>query len=94
MAKDPRRQPQAAKDKSTERIDDIVALIVAIGRALLAKEQVMCTPWWCGLAWRRGVPVWRNEVDIPRPGCIEAQQDFDLVLHHLDPVQVRRGTAR
>jgi phage terminase large subunit-like protein len=28
-----------AKDKSTERIDGIVALIMAIGRAMLAQEE-------------------------------------------------------
>ena len=32
------RQPQAGKDKSTERIDGIVALIRAIGRAMLPQE--------------------------------------------------------
>ena len=35
----PRRQPQAAKDKSTERIDGIVALIMAIGRAMVVQEE-------------------------------------------------------
>jgi phage terminase large subunit-like protein len=40
----PRRQPQAAKDQSTERIDGIVALIMAMGRAMVAKEQVPATP--------------------------------------------------
>jgi phage terminase large subunit-like protein len=30
---------QAAKDKSTERIDGIVATIMAIGRAMLAQEE-------------------------------------------------------
>jgi hypothetical protein len=35
----PRRQPQAAKDKSTERIDGIVATIMAIGRAMVALEE-------------------------------------------------------
>jgi hypothetical protein len=44
-----RRGPAAgnlkpAKDKSTERIDGIVALIMAIGRALVAKEQYVTTP--------------------------------------------------
>jgi phage terminase large subunit-like protein len=33
------RQPESAKDKSTERIDGIVALIMAIGRALVAQEE-------------------------------------------------------
>jgi hypothetical protein len=36
----PRRQPQARKDKSTERIDGIVALIMAIGRALVTQEEL------------------------------------------------------
>ena len=34
-----RRQLKPAKDKATERIDGIVALIIAIGRALVAKEE-------------------------------------------------------
>jgi hypothetical protein len=33
-----RREPGAAKDKSTERIDGIVSLI-GIGRAMVAPEQ-------------------------------------------------------
>jgi phage terminase large subunit-like protein len=39
MSPSPRRQPQAAKDKNTERIDGIVATIMAIGRALVAQEE-------------------------------------------------------
>ena len=35
----PRRQFKPAKDKSTERIDGIVATIMAIGRALVAQEE-------------------------------------------------------
>jgi hypothetical protein len=35
----PRRQLKPAKDKSTERIDGIVALIMAIGRAMVAQEE-------------------------------------------------------
>jgi hypothetical protein len=35
----PRRQLKPAKDKSTERIDGIVATIMAIGRALVAQEE-------------------------------------------------------
>jgi len=33
-----------AKDKSNERIDGIVALIMAIGRAMIAREQFVATP--------------------------------------------------
>jgi hypothetical protein len=33
------RQPQAAKDKSTERIDGIVTMIMAIGRAMVDQEE-------------------------------------------------------
>jgi hypothetical protein len=33
------RNPGAAKDKSIKRIDGIVVLIMAIGRALVAQEQ-------------------------------------------------------
>jgi phage terminase large subunit-like protein len=39
VAQGPRRQPQAAKDKSTEWIDGIVATIMAIGRAMVAQEE-------------------------------------------------------
>jgi phage terminase large subunit-like protein len=35
----PRRQLKPAKDKSTERIDGIVALIMAIGRAMVAQDE-------------------------------------------------------
>jgi hypothetical protein len=34
-----RRRPGPAKDSSTERIDGIVATIVAIGRAMVAQEE-------------------------------------------------------
>jgi phage terminase large subunit-like protein len=34
-----RRQPEARQDKSTERIDGIVAAIMAIGRALVAQDE-------------------------------------------------------
>ena len=39
-----------AQEQTAERIDGIVALIMAIGRAMVAKEQVMATPmavWVC-----------------------------------------------
>jgi phage terminase large subunit-like protein len=36
---DPAGNLKPAKDKSTERIDGIVALIMAIGRALVAQEE-------------------------------------------------------
>jgi phage terminase large subunit-like protein len=39
VAQDPAGNLKPAKDKSTERIDGIVALIMAIGRALVAQEQ-------------------------------------------------------
>jgi phage terminase large subunit-like protein len=39
VAQDPAGNLKPAKDKSTERIDGIVALIMAIGRALVAKEE-------------------------------------------------------
>ena len=35
----PRRQPESAKDKSTERIDGIIPTIMAIGRALVTQEE-------------------------------------------------------
>ena len=38
VAQDPAGNLKPAKDKSTERIDGIVALIMAIGRALVAQE--------------------------------------------------------
>jgi phage terminase large subunit-like protein len=39
MAQDPAGNLRPAKAKSTERIDGIVALIMAIGRAMLPGEQ-------------------------------------------------------
>jgi phage terminase large subunit-like protein len=39
VAQDPASNLKPAKDKSTERIDGIVALIMAIGRALVAQEE-------------------------------------------------------
>jgi phage terminase large subunit-like protein len=39
VAQDPAGNLEPAKDKSTERIDGIVAAIMAIGRALVAQEE-------------------------------------------------------
>jgi phage terminase large subunit-like protein len=39
VAQDPAGNLKPAKDKSTERIDGIVAAIMAIGRALVAQEE-------------------------------------------------------
>jgi phage terminase large subunit-like protein len=39
VAQDPAGNLKPAKDKSTERIDGIVATIMAIGRALVAQEE-------------------------------------------------------
>ena len=39
VAQDPAGNLKPAKDKSTERIDGIVALIMAIGRAMVDREQ-------------------------------------------------------
>jgi Phage Terminase len=39
VAQDPAGNLKPAKDKSTERIDGIVALIMAIGRAIVAQEE-------------------------------------------------------
>jgi phage terminase large subunit-like protein len=39
VAQDPAGNLKPAEDKSTERIDGIVALIMAIGRALVAHEE-------------------------------------------------------
>jgi Phage Terminase len=39
VAQDPAGNLKPAKDKSTERIDGIVALIMAIGRAMVAQEE-------------------------------------------------------
>jgi phage terminase large subunit-like protein len=39
VAQDPAGNIKPAKDKSTERIDGIVALIMAIGRAMVAHEE-------------------------------------------------------
>jgi phage terminase large subunit-like protein len=39
VAQDPAGNLKPAKDESTERIDGIVALIMAIGRAMVVQEQ-------------------------------------------------------
>jgi phage terminase large subunit-like protein len=39
VAQDPAGNLKPPKDKSTERIDGIVATIMAIGRALVAQEE-------------------------------------------------------
>jgi phage terminase large subunit-like protein len=39
VAQDPAGNLKPAKDKSTERIDGIVAIIMAIGRAIVAQEE-------------------------------------------------------
>jgi phage terminase large subunit-like protein len=39
VAHDPAGHLKPTKDKSTERIDGIVALIMAIGRALVVQEE-------------------------------------------------------
>ena len=39
VAQDPAGNLKPSKDKSTERIDGIVALIMAIGRAMVAQEE-------------------------------------------------------
>jgi phage terminase large subunit-like protein len=44
VAQDPAGNLKPAKDKSTERIDGIVATIMAIGRAMVAQEQFVDTP--------------------------------------------------
>jgi phage terminase large subunit-like protein len=44
VAQDPAGNLKPAKDKSTERIDGVVAIIMAIGRAMVANEEVACPP--------------------------------------------------
>jgi phage terminase large subunit-like protein len=44
VAQDPAGNLKPAKDKSTERIDGIVAILMAIGRAMVANEEVACPP--------------------------------------------------
>ena len=41
VAQDPAGNLKPAKDKSTERIDGIVALIMALGRAMLPQETLL-----------------------------------------------------
>jgi phage terminase large subunit-like protein len=56
-----------AKDKSTERIDGIVALIMAIGRAMVAQKELrpstLCVFCWSGAAAPRG-PKKKADKDI------------------------------
>jgi phage terminase large subunit-like protein len=40
VAQDPASNLKLAKNKSTERIDGVIALIMAIGRALVAQEEL------------------------------------------------------
>ena len=44
LPQDPRRQLKPAKDTSTERVDGILALVVAIGRTLVDQEECVTTP--------------------------------------------------
>jgi phage terminase large subunit-like protein len=47
VAQDPAGNLKPAKDKNTERIDGMVALIMAIGRTVLAQEEyVSCQTIW------------------------------------------------
>ena len=45
VAQDPAGNPKPAKDKSTERIDGIVALIIAFGRAMLPGEPAFTSSY-------------------------------------------------
>jgi phage terminase large subunit-like protein len=49
VAQDPVGNLKPAKDKSTERIDGIVALIMALGRAMLAQDDGQYVTY--GLIW-------------------------------------------
>ena len=42
VAQDPAGNLKPAKDKSTDRIDGIVAIIMALGRAMLPQEPEVC----------------------------------------------------
>ena len=44
VARHPAGNLKPVMDRSAERIDGIVALIMAIGRAMVAKEQVLAAP--------------------------------------------------
>jgi phage terminase large subunit-like protein len=44
VAQDPAGNLKPAKDKSIDRIDGIVAIIMAIGRAMVAQDEVLCPP--------------------------------------------------
>jgi phage terminase large subunit-like protein len=44
VAQDPTGNLKPAKDKSTERVDGILALIMAIGRAMVAEMQIVDAP--------------------------------------------------
>jgi hypothetical protein len=60
VAHDPNVKP--AKDKSSERIDGIVTLIMAIGRAIVTREEVRDTA-----DSRMGVSRGRGEAPLVRP---------------------------
>ena len=44
VAQHPAGNPKPAKDRSTEHINGVLALIMAIGRAMVAMEQVPAPP--------------------------------------------------
>jgi hypothetical protein len=67
VAQDPAGNLKPAKDKSTERIDGIVALIMAIGRAMLAEEEPYVS-YQLFFVRPTGSPIWpldRVEDDFP-----------------------------
>jgi phage terminase large subunit-like protein len=66
VAQDPAGNVKPAKDKSTERIDGIVAAIMAIGRAMVAQDEPQVSyQGVLGLNGRGSRSAQRAEFDRP-----------------------------
>ena len=80
VAQDPAGNLKPAKDKSTERIDGIVALIMAIGRAMVAQEEPQ--PEYSLLLCAEG-PRCRTPIGLPRYAKQAVDQQFArwVMLH-------------
>ena len=68
VAQDPAGNLKPAKDKSTERIDGIVATIMAIGRAMVAQEKPELNTRCSFRAWRDCNDTWdtaRETMTLP-----------------------------
>jgi hypothetical protein len=90
VAQDPAGNLKPAKDKSTERIDGIVAIIMAIGRAMLPEEPAR-RPTRCSSWDSKAVPHEAGQPCAnPLPRCLEVNSTSSEPLHdcHVAPALV------